>query len=141
MKRPVRSQRVASISPARAGEVGEATAGLLDDDLRGGEVPERGRGLAHDVGGALGQQHVGPEIAEPPRAPASFDEGQDLLEGDGAVPVLKAGDAQVGIGEIVDGGDVERAWRTGKALIDGTPRPREPPTSGDGAPAPMPPRG
>ena len=47
-----------------AAVVGEAAAGLLDDHLHGGQVPQRHDGVEPDVDSALGHEHVRPEVAE-----------------------------------------------------------------------------
>ena len=54
---------------SRAVEVGQAAAGLLDDDERRGEVPGRWPDLDHRLRGALGHQRVPPEVAEAALAP------------------------------------------------------------------------
>ena len=54
----------------RAEPIGERAPGRLDDRLHRGEVVDLDPdGVDGDLGGALGDQHVLPEVAEPPGPP------------------------------------------------------------------------
>ena len=79
--------------PGSPGEVGEPAAGLPHDHVEGGEVPDGDLGLAGDVDGALGHQHVAPEVAVGAGAPDRAGEVEEAVE---AAPLLPARQARVG---------------------------------------------
>jgi hypothetical protein len=70
VQQPVAAHAAAAVGPGPPVEVGEAPARLLDDDLQRGEVPQRHLGLERRVDCPLGDEHVRPEVAEGPGAPA-----------------------------------------------------------------------
>ena len=55
-------------------EVADPPARLGDNRLQRGDVPQVDHGLEHDVGRTLGDEHVAPEVGEPPDVPAALDE-------------------------------------------------------------------
>ena len=59
----VGGQRVAAPRAVGAVEGGEPAAGLAHDDVERGHVVDLELGLGGEVDGALGEQHVGPEVA------------------------------------------------------------------------------
>src|SRR5882724_3152769 len=63
-----------------AGQVSEPPAGLLDDDLERGEVPQRYLGLSGDIDGPLGDEHVRPEIAERAGSPRRLRHGHEAVQ-------------------------------------------------------------
>ena len=58
-----------AVDRAAAVEVRRPAAGLLDEDQRRRGVPGREADLDHRLGGALGDERVAPEVAEPALAP------------------------------------------------------------------------
>src|SRR5690242_3701729 len=92
---PVGGDRIPTRRRARAGQVAELTPGLLDDDLRRRQVPQRRDGIDGDLQCALGQQHVGPEVAEAARAPARLNELDQPFAPPARGPVLKAAEGQL----------------------------------------------
>ena len=76
----VAGQRVAAGGPGRAVERGEHAAGLADDHVERGHVVELELRLGGEVDGALGEQHVGPEVAVRPGPPAAPGQRQERVE-------------------------------------------------------------
>ena len=79
MQEAVRGQRAAAAGRVVPGQVGEAPARLLHDQLRRREIPEVRRGLDRHVHAALGEQHVLPEVAEAARRPHAAGEREERL--------------------------------------------------------------
>ena len=92
--------------------IGERAPGLLDDHTDRGHVVDRDAdGVDRDVDGALGDEHVLPEVAEPAGAPAALlqlDEPAGQAE---PVPAVVERDAHLGVGEVGDVGHTARAAR------------------------------
>jgi hypothetical protein len=65
----VTCEGVAAVGTGHTSQIGEATAGLFDQELQGREVPQRHLGLARDVDDAFGHHRVRPEVPEPTGAP------------------------------------------------------------------------
>src|SRR5690349_23928378 len=84
----VGGQRVAAPRPVGAVEGGEPAPGLAHDDVEGRHVVELELGFGGDVDGALGEQHVGPEVAVGAGAPAAALERDEVVE---AVPLVPPG--------------------------------------------------
>ena len=80
-------------------EGGEPAAGLADDHVERGHVVELELGLGGDVDGALGEQHVGPEVAVGAGAPAAAGERHEVLE---QAAVLPAGERRVGQRRVLE---------------------------------------
>jgi hypothetical protein len=73
----VGAHHAAAVGPGLALQRGEPAAGLGDDDLQRGQVPQGHLGFGGDVAGALGDQHVRPEVPEragPPHRPGQVEE-------------------------------------------------------------------
>ena len=70
--RPLRGQRVAAIGP-RARRPRSVNRPPASSTITCGAARSHSEtcGSQHDLGGALGDEHVGPEVAEPARAPAA----------------------------------------------------------------------
>ena len=80
VQQAVRGDRAPAVGARDAVEIGEATTGGFDDHHRRGEIPDRQALRFHrDVDRAVGHHHVGPEVAETPRAPTAPLERQDRV--------------------------------------------------------------
>src|SRR4051794_2807895 len=75
----VGGQRVAAPWPVLTGQGREGAAGLTHDDVQRGHVVHRQLRLGGDVHGALGQQHVGPEVAVGPGPPAPPHQREEVV--------------------------------------------------------------
>src|SRR5215207_4895318 len=95
----VRAQAAAAGWGRLAGEIAEPAAGLLDDDLERGDVPDGRLRLQSRIGSALGDQQVDPEVAVPNRPPTGHREVEERLTIATADPALDAAVQDVGIGE------------------------------------------
>ena len=67
-------------------EGGEPAAGLAHDHVERRHVVELELGLGRDVHGPLGEQHVGPEVAVRPGAPAPAHQRQEVVQPAALVP-------------------------------------------------------
>jgi hypothetical protein len=85
VQQAVGGQGVAAERAVLAGQRGEPATGLDDDRHQGGHVVDGQLRLGGDVDGALGQQHVGPEVAVAPGPP---DLAGELQEGVQAAALL-----------------------------------------------------
>src|ERR1051325_3166136 len=105
----VRRDGAAAVGARFAGEVREASAGFVDDDLHRGDVPLRDLRLDGDLDRPLGHEHVRPEVAEAARAAAAAHQVQEafaeavLLEAEDVVVADLRG------AELARRGDVD--WR------------------------------
>src|SRR6202161_2433425 len=90
-------------------ETGEVTAGLLDDDRDGREIPQRRLGVGGDLSGALGHQHVLPGIADAARPPAPAAGVDHLLEAADRVPPLDPAPHELRVAQLIDLRDVNPA--------------------------------
>ena len=95
VQQPVGRERVATVGRAHTAEIGERAAGLLDDHLRRREIPQRHDRLATDLGHALRDQHVGPEVAEPAGSPAPPRSDSSSLDPAAIPPAVEPRDAQL----------------------------------------------
>src|SRR3981081_3347940 len=75
MEQAVGCQGISTLVGAPSAEVGQASAGLLHDDQRCGEVPGVELRLEHRLTDALGDQRVAPEIAEAAVTPGRAGHG------------------------------------------------------------------
>ena len=116
-------QRAPAARAGRAGEVGEPAAGLPDDHVERGEVPQRDLGLAGDVDRALGQQAVAPEVAVGAGAPDRPGEVEEAVE---QAALLPAGEAGVGQARVVA---ASLTCETRQRVADSSRRPVHAPTS------------
>src|SRR5689334_10865661 len=92
VQQAVRRGRVAAVRARAAVEAGEGAAGLGDDDRGGGHVPQGQLGLGAEGDRALGDHHVGPEVAVRARAPDLTGEVEEAVE---AAPLLPAAERGV----------------------------------------------
>ena len=143
VQQPVGGDRVAAGRGGGAREVGEATAGLLHDQHRRGQVPQRHGRIRADLGLTVGDQHVLPEVAEPARAPAAVRQRQQPVQPPGRAPFLEAAVGELRVGQIVDRRHPQpprrgplaalaherAAARATPTSAGASPAPRRPPTS------------
>src|SRR6266508_198951 len=121
---PVGGDHRAAVGAPNASGIREATAGLLDHDLHGGEVPDAHPELDRQVDRSLGHEHVLPEVADAschPRALRQLDEPIADTLGE------EAPGARVADDRILDPGDprdVDRlAVEVGPFAAGGPPAP------------------
>jgi hypothetical protein len=96
---------VAAAGPRVARQIGEPAPGLAHDHVECREVPDGDLRLAGDVDGALGHEHVAPEVAVGAGAPDRPGQVEEAVE---PAPLLPAGQARVRqarVGEVGDVGD------------------------------------
>ena len=99
----VAGQRVAAERAGGAVEGGEAATRLPDDHVEGGHVVELQLGLSGQVHRPLGNQHVGPEVAVRPGAPAAPGQRHEPVQ---PVALLPPGQRRVGQRRVVEPGHV-----------------------------------
>ena len=98
---PVGGERVAAPGPGRAVQGGEPPAGLGDDGHQRRHVVDGQLRLGRDVDGALGHEHVGPEVAVRAGAPAVVGQPEELLI---AADLAPRADARVRHRRVGEGG-------------------------------------
>ena len=84
----------------------EPAAGLAHDHVERGHVVDLELRLRGDVDGTLGEQHVGPEVAVRPGAPAAPRQRQEVVEQAALVPAGERGVGQRGVLEAAYVGDL-----------------------------------
>src|SRR4029079_7149148 len=115
----------AAVGARFAGEVREASAGFVDDDLHRSHVPLRDLRLDGDLDRSLGHEHVRPEVAEAARAAAAALQCKKPF---GEVVLLETEDivvADLRGAEIADRGDAN--WRAVAERAVAARRPPPPP--------------
>src|SRR5919106_821623 len=100
----------AGIDVAAALEVGDPTAGLLDQDRRRSRVPRLEAHLDHRLGGALGDEGVPPEVAEPAVAPTGAQQVVEPRRQPRLKDVAARAVQQLGIRQARDGRDADLPW-------------------------------
>ena len=127
MEPAVAGQRVAAERPGGAVERGERATRLPDDDVERGHVVELELRLGGEVDGALRDEHVGPEVAVGPGAPAAPRQRHERVE---PVVLVPAGERRVGQRRVVEPGHVgdvalrgpqQRLAGPGAAVLGGPP--------------------
>ena len=129
MQQRVRGHRVAPEGSGFAVQGGEASACLGDHGHECRHVVELELGLGGQVDGALGHEHVGPEVPVGAGAPARLHEPQHPAQPLGLRPPRQRGVGHRGPGEVVDAGHRQPPRRA-----QGAPGPG--PAAGHGPPAP-----
>jgi hypothetical protein len=124
---PVGRDRAARLGAPDAVEVGEPSAGLLDDDGEGRQVVQREVGFGRRVDRALGDEHVGPEVAVRAAAPARREQVDHLIEPPDVAPRRQAGVRERRVGQRGDVGDAAAACRGEAAAGPGARAARRPP--------------
>src|SRR5207247_6519017 len=98
------------------------TARLFHDQLHRGDVPECQLRLQRDVRGALGNQDVLPEVAEPPRSPCPPAQREKRLQQVSFLP-----SAEVRIAELCALEPVDLRHVDGRPVGEGASAPQRPP--------------
>ena len=109
MQQAVRGEGRAARLVRSAVQAGEATPGLLDDHLHGGRVPALKPAVDRRVRGALGDEHVHPEVAEAPRDPAPLGEREEPVGDSPPRELARARVAERRVLDPADRGDVDPA--------------------------------
>ena len=115
----VAGERVAAQRPGAPVQRGEHAARLAHDHVDRGHVVQRQLRLGGQVDRPLGEQHVGPEVAEGPGAPAAPRERQEVVEAAALVPPRQRG---VGQRRVVEAGHVGHAAGAGVEQRAARPR-------------------
>ena len=90
MQDAVAGQDVAAVGSVNPVERGEPAAGFAHDDVKGSHVVELELWLRSKVDRALGHEHVGPEVAVRPSAPAPTGQGEEVVEPTALLPATQA---------------------------------------------------
>ena len=99
VEQAVGADGAAPVGAGSTGKVAEAPAGLLDDDLEGGQVPERHFRIETDLAGPLGHEQMGPEVAEGPAPPALPGQIQEVGRAAVHRPAVQTRVGKVGVAE------------------------------------------
>ena len=109
MEAPIGGERVSAVRAVGPVQRREATPGLGDDGHEGGHVVQGELRLARDVHGALGDHHVGPEVAVGTGAPAGVEEVEEALASAQCTPPAQARVGDGCVRDVLDPGDGEPA--------------------------------
>jgi hypothetical protein len=127
----VRRERTPSMDRPHAGEIGQATPSLLDQDRRCRQIPRAQVALDHRLRRALGDQRVAPEVTEAAVAPRIVDQVGEP----GSLAALRdvglRAIQDLGVGDRAHHGDRDRPRRRARPALPvdrprATPPGREP---------------